>query len=205
MLKLWGRTNSVNVKKALWCLGELGIPYERVDAGMQFGVVNTPEYRKMNPNGRVPTIEDDGFVLWESHTIVRYLCAKHSMGKLCPSDLRVRADAERWMDWAFSFQSAMRDVFWGLIRTPPEKRDQKAIDAGVKASHELAGMLDGVLANRPYVAGAQFTMGDIPIGCEVQRYLRVPIDRPKRPHLEAWFERLRQRPPFMKHVDLPLT
>jgi glutathione S-transferase len=205
MLKLWGRTNSVNVKKALWCLGELGIPYERVDAGMQFGVVNTPEYRKMNPNGRVPTIEDDGFVLWESHTIVRYLCAKHSMGKLCPSDLRMRADAERWMDWAFSFQSAMRDVFWGLIRTPPEKRDQKAIDAGVKASDELAGMLDGVLADRPYVAGAQFTMGDIPIGCEVQRYLRVPIDRPKRPHLEAWFERLRQRPPFIKHVDLPLT
>jgi glutathione S-transferase len=205
MLKLWGRTNSVNVKKALWCLGELGIPYERLDAGMQFGVVNTPEYRRMNPNGRVPTIEDDGFVLWESHTIVRYLCAKHSMGKLCPSDLRVRADAERWMDWAFSFQSAMRDVFWGLIRTPPEKRDQRAIDAGVKASQELAGMLDGVLADRPYVAGAQFTMGDIPIGCEVQRYLRVPIERPRRPHLEAWFERLRQRPPFMQHVDLPLT
>ncbi len=205
MLKLWGRTNSVNVKKALWCLGELEIPYERLDAGMAFGVVNTPEYRKMNPNGRVPTIEDDGFVLWESHTIVRYLCAKHSMGKLCPSDLRVRADAERWMDWAFTFQSAMRDVFWGLIRTPPEKRDAKAIDAGVKASHELAGMLDGVLADRPYVAGDQFTMGDIPIGCEVQRYLRVPIERPARPHLEAWFERLRQRPPFVKHVDLPLT
>jgi len=205
MLKLWGRTNSVNVKKALWCLGELGLPYERLDAGMAFGVVNTPEYRKMNPNGRVPTIEDDGFVLWESHTIVRYLCAKHSMGKLCPSDLRVRADAERWMDWAFTFQSAMRDVFWGLIRTPPEKRDAKAIDAGVKASHELAGMLDGVLADRPYVAGDQFTMGDIPIGCEVQRYLRVPIERPARPHLEAWFERLRQRPPFVKHVDLPLT
>jgi len=205
MLKLWGRTNSVNVKKALWCLGELGLPYERLDAGMQFGVVNTPEYRKMNPNGRVPTIEDDGFVLWESHSIVRYLCAKHSMGKLCPSDPQVRADAERWMDWAFTFQNAMRDVFWGLIRTPPEKRDQKAIDAGIKASHELAGMLDGVLADRPYVAGAQFTMGDIPIGCEVQRYLRVPIERPKRPHLEAWFERLRQRPPFMQHVDLPLT
>jgi glutathione S-transferase len=205
MLKLWGRTNSVNVKKALWCLGELGIPYERVDAGMAFGVVNTPEYRKMNPNGRVPTIEDDGFVLWESHSIVRYLCAKHSMGKLCPSDLRVRADAERWMDWAFTFQSAMRDVFWGLIRTPPEKRDSKAIDAGIKASHELAGMLDGVLADRPYVAGAQFTMGDIPIGCEVQRYLRVPIERPSWPKLDAWFERLRQRPPFAKHVDLPLT
>ena len=94
MLKVWGRVNSVNVKKVLWCLGELDVPYERVDAGMQHGVVNTPEYRRMNPNGRVPTIDDDGFVLWESHTIVRYLCARHSMGKLCPSDLRVRADAE---------------------------------------------------------------------------------------------------------------
>jgi len=205
MLKLWGRTNSVNVKKALWCLEELGIPYERVDAGMQFGVVNTPEYRRMNPNGRVPTIEDDGFVLWESHSIVRYLCAKHSAGRLCPSDLRVRADAERWMDWAFTFQNAMRDVFWGLIRTPPEKRDPKAIEAGIKASHELAAMLDGVLADRPFVAGDAFTMGDIPIGCEVQRYLRVPIERPSRPRLEAWFERLRARPPFAKHVDLPLT
>lgn len=205
MLKLWGRTNSVNVKKALWCLGELGLPYERVDAGGQFGVVNTPEYRRMNPNGRVPTMEEDDFILWESHTIVRYLCAKHSPGRLCPADLRVRADAERWMDWAFTFQSAMRDVFWGLIRTPPEKRDPKAIEAGAKASHELAGMLDEVLAARPYVAGAALTMGDIPIGCEVQRYLRVPIERPSWPHLEAWFERLRQRAPFAKHVDIPLT
>ena len=205
MLKIWGRINSVNVKKVLWCLGELGVPYERVDAGGQFGVVNTPEYRKLNPNGRVPTMEEDGFVLWESNSIVRYLCAKHSMGKLCPSDLRARADAEHWMDWAFTFQSAMREVFWGLIRTPPEKRNLKAIEDGVKASHELAGMLDKALADRPYVAGAAFTMGDIPIGCEVQRYLRVPIERPARPHLEAWFERLRQRPPFVKHVDLPLT
>jgi len=205
MLKVWGRVNSVNVKKALWCLGELGLAYERTDAGMAHGVVNTPEYRAMNPNGLVPTIEDDGFVLWESHTIVRYLCAKHSMGKLCPADLKVRADAERWMDWAFTFQNAMRNVFWGLIRTPPEKRDAKAIEEGVKKSNELAGMLDKVLASRPYVAGAAFTMGDIPIGAEVQRWMRVPIERPKLPGIEAWFERLRQRAPFAKHVDLPLT
>jgi glutathione S-transferase len=109
------------------------------------------------------------------------------------------------MDWAFTFQSAMRDVFWGLIRTPPEKRDLKAIEAGAKLSAELAGMLDGVLAGRPYVAGASFTMGDIPIGCEVQRWLRVPIERPPMPNVEAWFERLRERPPFLKHVDVPLT
>src|SRR6185369_2550450 len=113
MLKIWGRVNSVNVKKALWTVEELGLKYERIDAGLQFGVNKTPEYLKMNPTGLVPTIEDDGFVLWESHTVVRYLAAKHGAGSLCPSDLKVRADAERWMDWAFTFQNAMRNVFWG--------------------------------------------------------------------------------------------
>ena len=205
MLKIWGRVNSVNVKKTMWCVQELGLKYERIDAGMQYGVVNTPEYRKMNPTGLVPTIDDDGFVLWESHSIVRYLCAKHSAGNLWPTDLRARADAERWMDWAFAFQGAMRNVFWGLIRTPPEKRDLKAIEEGRKKSAELAALLDQVLASRPYVAGAAFTMGDIPIGCEVQRWMRVPIERPPLPNLQAWFDRLLARPPFRQHVDLPLT
>ena len=205
MLKIWGRTNSVNVKKVLWCLGELGLPYERQDAGGQFGVVNTPEYRRMNPNGLVPTLEEDGFILWESHTIVRYLCAKHGAGRLWPADLRARADAERWMDWAFTFQAAMRNVFWGLIRTPPEKRDAKAIEEGTQKSHELAGMLDRALAGKPHVTGDAFTMGDIPVGAEVQRWMRVPIERPSMPNVEAWFERLRERPPFAKHVDIPLT
>jgi glutathione S-transferase len=205
MLRIWGRTNSVNVKKAMWCVAELGLAHERMDAGMQYGVVNTPEYRKMNPTGLVPTIDDDGFTLWESHTIVRYLCAKHSAGKLWPTDLKARADAERWMDWAFAFQSAMRNVFWGLIRTPPEKRDASAIEEGRKKSIALLPVLEQTLARQPYVAGREFTMGDIPIGCEVQRFMRVPIERPPFPGVEAWFERLRQRPAFVKHVDLPLT
>jgi glutathione S-transferase len=205
MLKIWGRVNSVNVKKAMWCVAELGIPCERIDAGMQFGVVNTPEYRRMNPTGLVPTIDDDGFTLWESHSIVRYLCAKHSAGRLWPTDLRARADAERWMDWAFAFQSAMRNVFWGLIRTPPEKRDMNAIEDGRKKTLGLLPVLEQTLARQPYVAGQAFTMGDIPIGCEVQRYMRVPIERPPFPAVQAWFERLRERKPFRDHVDLPLT
>jgi glutathione S-transferase len=205
MLRIWGRSNSVNVKKAMWCVAELGLAHERMDAGMQYGVVNTPEYRKMNPTGLVPTIDDDGFTLWESHTIVRYLCAKHSAGKLWPTELKARADAERWMDWAFAFQSAMRNVFWGLIRTPPEKRDAGAIEEGRKKSIALLPVLEQTLARQPYVAGREFTMGDIPIGCEVQRYMRVPIERPPFPGVDAWFERLRQRPAFVKHVDLPLT
>ena len=203
MLKLWGRTNSVNVKKALWCIEELGLRCERIDAGMQYGVVNTPDYRKLNPNGLVPTIDDDGFVLWESHTIVRYLAAKH--GKHYPTDLRTRADAERWMDWAFTFQGAFRPVFWGLVRTPPEKRDAATIEEGRKKSAELLGYFDAALSGRKYVAGEAFTVGDIPIGCHVQLWMRLPIERPKHPALEAWFARLLERPAYRKVVDIPLT
>jgi glutathione S-transferase len=205
MLKIWGRLNSVNVKKAMWAVEELGLKYERIDAGLHFGVTKTPEYRRMNPNSLVPTIDDDGFVLWESHSIVRYLAAKHGAGTLWPADLRVRADAERWMDWAFTLQSAMRDVFWGLIRTPPEKRDMKAIEAGAKRSAELLAVPEAMLAGKRYVAGETFTMGDVPLGCEVQRWMRVPIERPRLPNVEAWFERLRARPAFLKFVDVPLT
>ena len=205
MLKIWGRTNSVNVKKALWAIEELGLKYERVDAGMEHGVTKTPEYMKMNPNSLVPTIEDDGFVLWESHSIVRYLAAKHGVGTLWPTDLRARADAERWMDWAFTFQNAMRAVFWGLIRTPPEKRDLKAIEEGRKRSAELLAVPERTLSERPYLGGDTFTMGDIPLGCEVQRWMRVPMERPRFPAVEAWFERLRSRPAFRKHVDIPLS
>jgi len=205
MLKIWGRTNSVNVKKALWVAEELGLKYERIDAGMQFGVTKTPEYLAMNPNSLVPTIEDDGFVLWESHTIVRYLAAKHGMGTLCPADLKARADVERWMDWAFTFQNAMRAVFWNLIRTAPEKRDMKAVDEGRAQSAKLLEVLERNLQSKPYVGGNAFTMGDIPIGCEVQRWMRVPIERPPFPKVQAWFDRLGERAAFRKFVDIPLT
>jgi glutathione S-transferase len=204
MIKIWGRVNSVNVKKALWCLDELSLPYERTDAGLQHGVVNTPEYRKMNPNGLVPTLQEDGFTIWESHTIVRYLCDKYGKGVLRPMDLEPRIVANQWMDWAFSFQSSVRDGFWNLIRTPEDKRDLKAIEASRVKSGQMAAILDAALADRMYVAGA-FSMGDIPIGAEVQRWMRLPIERPKLPHLEAWFERLCARPAFKKHVDIPLS
>ena len=204
MLKIWGRVNSVNVKKALWCVEELGLPYERVDAGMQYGVVDTPEYRRMNPNGLVPTMDEDGFILWESHAIVRYLSAKHGKGVLWPMDVRTRATANQWMDWAFSFQASVRDAFWNLARTPPEKRDAQSIEKSRVKSGEMAAILDAALADRLYVAGA-FSMGDIPVGCEVQRWMRLPMQRPKYANLEAWFERLCARPAFKKIVDIPLS
>jgi glutathione S-transferase len=206
MLKLWGRVNSINVQKVLWALDELRVPCERTDAGMQFGVVNDPFYRKMNPNGRVPTIDDDGFVLWESNAIVRYLCAKHGAGTLWPNDLRRRADSDRWMDWATStVQPAITPVFWGLVRTPPEKRDLKAITEGVKKLHEAFQVLEQSLEGKHYVCGDAFSMGDIPIGVYVCRWKALDIQRPNLPNVEAYYRRLQQRPAFRKHVMLPLS
>lgn len=206
MLKIWGRASSVNVRKVLWCCEELGVPFERVDAGMQFGVVDTPEYRKLNPNGLVPTIEEDGFVLWESHAIVRYLAARHGAGTLWPTDLRIRADADRWMDWAgSSFLPAFRPVFWGLVRTPPEKRDSKAIGEAAKKCGELAGYVDAALAGHPFIAGAQLTMGDIPLGCHLHLWLNLPLKRPAYPNLAAWHKRLLERPAFDKWVNVKIS
>jgi glutathione S-transferase len=206
MLKLWGRINSINVQKVLWTLAELNVPYERTDAGLQFGVVNEPFYRRMNPNGRVPTIEDDGFVLWESNAIVRYLSAKHGAGTLSPNDPRQRADADRWMDWTTSTVApAITPVFWGLIRTPPEKRDLKAIDEGVKKLAEAFQVLEQSLEGRDHVAGKSFTMGDIPLGTFVYRWNALDVKRPKLPRVEAYYQRLQQRPSYKKHVMLPLT
>ena len=206
MLKLWGRINSINVQKVLWTLDELKIPYERTDAGLQFGVVNEAFYRRMNPNGRVPTIEDDGFVLWESNAIVRYLSAKHAAGTLWPEDPRQRADADRWMDWTTSTVApAITPVFWGLIRTPPEKRDLKAIDEGVKKLAEAFQVLEQSLEGRDHVAGKSFTMGDIPLGTFVYRWNALDVKRPKLPRVEAYYQRLQQRTSYKKHVMLSLS
>ena len=166
MLKIWGRTSSINVQKVMWAVTELGLAHQRVDAGLHYGGVNEPWYRAMNPNGRVPLIDDDGFVLWESNAIVRYLAAKHGSGTLWPTDLRVRAGADRWMDWATTTMAPiMTPLFWGMIRTAPEKRNPQAIEADRLKMEEVMAILDAALAVRPYLAGDTFSMGDIPVGC----------------------------------------
>ena len=206
MLKIWGRTNSVNVQKVLWCCAELNLEYERVDAGGKFGVNKTPEYLAMNPNGLVPTIEDDGLVLWESHAIVRYLARKHGSGTLWPTDAKVCADADRWMEWySTTLWLSLRPVFWQLVRTEPDKRDMKQVEDGRKKWAENLKMVETNLANRPYMAGTAFTMGDIPMGVALHRWFELPIERPDYPRLAAYYQRLRQRPGFARHCAAPLT
>jgi glutathione S-transferase len=206
MLKVWGRANSSNLKKVTWLCEEIGLPYQRIDAGMAFGVVNTPEYRKLNPNGLVPTIDDEGFILWESNAIVRYLAAKHAAGTLCPADLKVRADADRWMDWCTStLGPAFLPVFWNLVRTPPGERNMRAIEDGSKKTAEVLARLDSALAGRNFIAGDHFSMGDIAFGPIAYLVHNVSFDRPKLANYGAWYARICGRPAFRKVVALPVS
>jgi glutathione S-transferase len=206
MLRIWGRANSSNVQKVMWCCGELSLAHELINAGGRFGVVDTPEYRRLNPNGLVPTIEDDGFVLWESNAIVRYLAGRHGAGGLCPDEPTVRAAADRWMDWQVTtVLPPIGVIFWGLVRTPPEKRDMAAIREAAATAGEAWRIFDTNLADQAYAVGDTLTMGDIPLGIMAYRWYNLDVERAELPNLRAWYDRLAARPAFREHVMLPLT
>jgi len=201
MLKVLGRATSSNVQKVMWTIGELGLEHERVDLGGPFGGLDKPDYRKLNPNGVVPTLIDGDLVLWESNAMVRYLAAKHGAGGLWPSDPAERAASDMWMDWQ---QSALLGdwvvVFFGVVRTPPQYRDQARIDASVAKLGQLYGMLDRHLEGRRFVGGDRLTIGDIPVGMSAYRYFEMEIERPKLPNVEAWYARLQERPAYRHHA-----
>jgi glutathione S-transferase len=206
MLKIWGRANSINVQKVLWCCGELGLQYDRIDAGNEFGVNKTPEYRSLNPNALVPTIEDGDFQLWESNVIVRYLAHKDEHGRLFPADVRTRFDAERWMDWqATVFWPALRPLFIELIRTPPANCDMAIVARAEGLSLAAAQILDARLSDRTFLAGERFSMGDIPAATTVHRWYALNIHHPKLPNLRRWYELMKQRQPFRAVVETPLS
>ena len=205
-IKIWGRRDSSNVQKVLWCCAELGIAFDRVDLGGKFGGNKERPYLDLNPNGLVPTIEDGDFILWESNTIVRYLTEKYGGGKLLPSNVEGRANAGRWMDWQLSTMNpAIVPLFWGIVRTPEDKRDRAAIEAAVEKTTKAWKMVDDQLAKNTFLAGEAFTIGDIPLGVWAYRWFKLPIERPKLIHLSAWYERLCQRPPYQTHIMIPMT
>jgi glutathione S-transferase len=208
MIKIWGRNTSSNVQKAMWAVGEIGLAHERIDIGGPFGKNKEPAYLAMNPNGLVPTLEeDDGFLLWESNSVVRYLAGKHGAGTLEPADAKTRALASQWMDWQLSVLGpAITPVFWGLIRTPPEKRDQGAIDAGKQKTTDAIRMLDAQLGKTRFVAGDAFSYGDIPVGVMARRYVDLVPERPAMANFERWYGLIAARPAFKEHVTgIPLV
>jgi len=208
MLKIWGRNTSSNVQKAMWAVGEMGLAHERIDIGGPFGKNKEPAYLAMNPNGLVPTLEEeDGFLLWESNSVIRYLAAKHRADILEPTDLKVRALASQWMDWQLTVLGpAITPVFWGLVRTPPEKRDMAAIEAAKVKTTEAAKILDARLGKTNFDAGSTFSYGDIPVGVMIYRYMKLVPERPKLANLERWYAAIAERKAFRDHVSsIPLV
>jgi glutathione S-transferase len=205
MLRIWGRISSINVRKVVLCAQVLGLEFERIDAGLSHGVVHTPDYRALNPNGQVPLLQDGDFALWESNVIVRYLC-KRGSSPLYPGDLRALFDAERWMDWQqTTLNRASGPAFVQWVRTPAEHRDVGVIGASVAATEPLFDLLEQHLSRQPFMGGEALSMADIPIACEVHRWWGLPQPRPAWPHLERWYARWLAHPASRGVLDLELS
>ena len=207
MLQILGRTSSINVRKVLWACDELGLPFARQDWGLGFQSTQAPAFVARNPNALVPVIDDEGFVLWESNTICRYLVAREGRADLLPADAQGRARVEQWMDWqAGELNNAWRYAFMALVRKSPAHADKAAIEASRHNWNRHMQILDAQLARTgAYAAGPAFTLADIVLGLSVHRWLMTPIVRPDLPAVAAYIERLRQRPAFLQRSakDMP--
>ncbi|MDR6147028.1 glutathione S-transferase [Sphingomonas sp. SORGH_AS870] len=203
MLTIWGRINSHNVKKVVWLAEEMALAYDRRDVGGPFGMDQA--YRTLNPNALIPTIEDDGFVLWESNSILRYLAANHGGEAFYPVDPQARASVERWMDWGFTWADAIRPIFFQMVRTAPEARDMALIERSVARAAGLSAILDDVLGRQEWLSGATFGIGDIPFAAYANTWFQLSVERPTRPNLERWYAALQDRAPFRDVVMIPLS
>jgi glutathione S-transferase len=207
---LWGRNTSSNVQKPMWLFEELGIAYERIDIGGPFGKNREAEYLALNPNGLVPTLDDKGFILWESNAITRYIASKYRAESMYPGDLKRRGDIERWMDWGIGLSNALSDAFMGIIRTEPVKRDLALILKSCSSTQAAMKVLDAQLKDRDWVCGDHFTLADIAIGINCYRWYRVPFstvgfDIPKLDNLQRWFDKLQARPAYQKVVMITVS
>jgi glutathione S-transferase len=202
---VWGRATSSNVMKVLWCLGELSLTFERIDVGGAFGKTDTPEYRAMNPTGLVPTLQEGTFTLWESNAILRYLGTVHAGGgALWPTEPHARAQVDHWMDAQQTLMNRpMSQVFWGLVRTPAEQRDLKAVAAAIEDTAKAWRYIAAPLERHAFIAGPDFTLADIPWGVHAHRWFGMDylgLSRPEMPALRAWYDRLCQRPAYQQHI-----
>jgi len=205
VLKILGRASSINVQKVMWFAAELGLDIERTDIGGKFGGNDTPEYLGLNPNGLVPVLKDGEFILWESQTIVRYLAEKYGSPPWYPADAEGRGLASQWMDWYLTRMNApITVVFLGLIRTAPEDRDLAAMDLAAKQLADLWALIDRHLEKSDYMNGDEPTMGDVPLGCAVNRWYTLDVERPNLPRVKAYYERLQERAAYREHVMVPM-
>ncbi len=210
-LHIWGRISSINVRKVVLAAQWIGLDFKRTDAGLSYGINKTPAYLGMNPNGQIPVMQDGEMTLWESNVIVRYLCAKHAMGKLYPTNLQQRFDAERWMDWQqTTMNNVGRAAFVEWIRTPGPQPDMAAIAKSVATTEPQLAILDAHLAQRPFMAGDAMTMADFPVACEMHRWWGLPpqhpaLPRSAYPHLSRWYAGIAAQPASQGVLDIVLS
>jgi glutathione S-transferase len=200
-IRIWGRATSVNVQKVTWALAEMEIPFERIDAGGHYGGTDTPEFLAMNPNRRVPVLEHDGLVMFESNAIVRHLARTHGAGSLLPDDEAGLAIADQWMDWAATTLSpAYMGIFWEAVRKPPSQRNADKLAALARDAADVLRIADARLQDSPNLCGERLSMGDIPVAALLYRFFDMAIDRPSLPALERWYGELGQRPAYRATV-----
>jgi glutathione S-transferase len=217
MMRLWGRKSSINVQKVLWCLTELGLKegkdFERTDAGLHFGLNNSPEFLKMNPNGLVPTIEDGGLVLWESNTILRYLVSQYDKNERFPKDVAAQYSSEKMMDWQLAtLWPPLRTAFLGLTRTPEKDRNYEAIYQGYQTTNQTLSLLDQILSKQDYCSGNQFNIGDIVVALGVHRWILLNDTFPEKTgprsdlkNVGRWLKQLRAETYFGEFADKELN
>ena len=205
MLTIWGRRSSFNVQKVMWLVGELGLDHRHIETGGQFGGLDALAFRAMNPHGKVPVIDDNGTVVWESHTVLRYLAACYGKNSFWEEDPAQRSLSDRWMDWTQTTLQPdfLMGVFWGFYRTPQTQRNLPAIKNKIGQCGSHFRLLDGLLADQLFMLGNELTLADIPIGTSLYRYFNLEIERPAIPHVDAWYKRLQERPAYRKHVMVP--
>ena len=205
MLTVYGRKSSFNVQKVMWLIGELGLAHRHIELGGPYGGLDTPEFRAMNPHGRVPVVDDGGTIIWESHAVLRYLAASYGRSRFWSNDAAQRSFSDRWMDWS---QTTLQPdfligVFWGYYRTPASQRNMAAVDEKVRRCREHFRLIDSILADRQFLLGEDLSLADIPIGTTLYRYFNIDIARPELPNIERWYVALQARPAYSTHVMVP--
>jgi len=202
MLEIFSRRNASNVLSVMWAMGELDVPHVRHDIGGSFGGTQTAGYLAMNPNGRIPTIRDGGFVLWESNAIVRYLCRRYDKhGLLLPGADEEYALADQWMDWhKTTLYPVYIDLFWAIVRTEPAMRDLRTIASLQPQLESHLSILDTHLGHGGFLVGTRLSMADIPFGPLIHRYIKLGVQQREFPNIGSWYDRLVERPAFSEHV-----